>query len=147
VNGIDPLGLADDRKPLNLENCNSLRRIIDTEREYGKNITSIIYNPLNFSDYSVSLDAAYPSVGGLVSIDWMMRSGMGGVSSHPIDTRVSYIVGKSVNNLLNKNNPVLNMFGEANWNAPSAYSYWMRNNTTLEVMFAHSLEECKCVKY
>ena len=41
------------------------------------------YNPLNFSENMLALDAAFPSKDGKISIDWMMRSAVGGATSAP----------------------------------------------------------------
>jgi RHS repeat-associated protein len=142
----DRLGLAKDGAPLNAENCQSLRKIIAYEKANGKWKTLWRYNPVNFSDYSVSLDAAYQSTGGQVSIDWMMRSGVFGLTANLITGTAAYILGKELNNSIHGNNPLLNINGEANSNAPSAVSYWFHNkDVTLETMFEPALRECSCL--
>ena len=148
VNGTDSFGLADDRVPLNIVNCEALNTLIEKENSFGKNLTMLIYNPINFSSNFTALDAAYPSTGGLVSIDWMMRTGLFGFGRiHPLLPRGAYMSAKSLWNMALFNAPDLNIRGEANWNAAAAYSYWADNdNVTLEQMFAPSLEICKCMK-
>ncbi len=143
----DPLGLATDGQPLNSMNCEALLKIVDYEKKHGKFNTVMAYNPLNFSSDAVSLDAAYPSLGGPVSIDWMMRSGGFGITTLPGLPMFTYSLGKQVNNLIHRNNPYTNIGGEANLNSPSAMSYWYygENGTvTLEKMFAPAIKECKC---
>ena len=146
VSNTDKLGLATDGRPLNQDNCDSLQILLDYEKENGKLQTAIKYNPLNFSYEFVSLDAAYPSLGGPVSIDWMLRSGMGGLSRDNLDAKTAYSLGKMLNNAIHLNNPFTNFWGEANSNAPHAYTYWMNNEITLEELFAPSVAECKCKK-
>ena len=148
MNGTDSFGLADDRVPLNIVNCEALNTLIEKENSFGKNLTMLIYNPINFSSNFTALDAAYPSTGGLVSIDWMMRTGLFGFGRiHPLLPRGAYMSAKSLWNMTLFNAPDLNIRGEANWNAAAAYSYWADNdNVTLEQMFAPSLEICKCMK-
>jgi RHS repeat-associated protein len=151
VNGVDFSGLAKDGQPLNSENCESLNKLINYERSYGKIATLLKYNPINFSKNYVSMDAAYPSTEGPVSIDWMLRSGGAAFVTAPsssgllLSPRYTYIVGKIGNNLLNRNNPLTNMFGEANWNAPNAFQNWFYNpDMTIDKMFAPAVQQCQC---
>lgn len=145
----DIYGLAKDGHPLNKLNCEALLEVIKTEKKYGKLQTIAIYNPINFSDNSVALDAAFPSIGGQVSIDWMMRSGTAGATILPGTSMITYGFGKALNNSIHLNKPWLNITGEANSNAPSALSYWIYaedGSITLEKMFEKALKECSCLK-
>ena len=147
VNLKDGSGLAEDGQPLNRENCDHLNTLIDREKFFGKRLTTLIYNPINFTTEAVGLDAAYPSLGGPVSIDWMMRAGFFGMGElSPLIPRQVYMSAKALRNMMSFNSPAMNIRGEANWNAASAYSYWANNDVTLEQMFAPSLEICKCQK-
>ena len=50
--------------------------------------------------------------------------------------------------MANLNSPITNLFGEENWNAPSALSYWYYGESgmiTLESMFSSALQECECL--
>ena len=126
VNFIDQTGLAKDGQPLNLENCSSLKKLIEYEDIHGKFKTLGKYNTVSFNSEFVSLDAAFPSTGGPVSIDWMLRSGGAGMTIGM--AHFTYSFGKIINNSIHLNNPFLNISGEANWNAPTALQYWMHND-------------------
>ena len=144
VSRTDSLGLATDGTPLNSMNCDALKKIVDYESKNGKLQTVLKYNPLNFSGDAIALDAAFPSTGGPVSIDWMMRSGGAGLTLLPGLPMFTYSLGKQVNNLLNGNSPWTNISGVANMNAPSALSYWMYSDDSLAKMFAPALKQCTC---
>lgn len=144
VTNTDIFGLANDNAPLNAINCEALKKLIDYEAAHGKLSTLYKYGSLNFSDDMVALDAAFPSQGGLVSIDWMMRSGGYGASSLPGISYVAYGTAKSWWNILNGEWPWTNLQGEANSNAPAALSSWLYNSDmSLKSMFSPALEECR----
>jgi hypothetical protein len=132
---------------LSSANCEALKRLVDYEKQHGKFRTLQEYNPFNFSDNMLGLDASFPSVGGDVSIDWMMRSGAWGATSAPGLSHLTYLAAKAGWNMMNGNSPMTNIFGEANWNAPSAMGYWYYGDggsKTLEDVFAPALAECGC---
>ncbi|MDN4065774.1 MULTISPECIES: hypothetical protein [Ralstonia solanacearum species complex] len=104
------------------------------------------YNPFNFSEDAVALDASFPSVGGPVSIDWMMRSAGGGATSMPIVNMVSYVAQKSAWNMLNLNVPWMNVNGDSNWNSFPALNSWIYGNMSLAEIFAPALAQCECKK-
>jgi hypothetical protein len=143
----DKRGLATDGVPLNSMNCEALKNLIAFEKEWGKAMTIEHYNPLNFSEDAIALDAAFPSIDGTtVSIDWMMRSGFFGGGSLPGISHLTYGVQKGLWNMLNLSWPWKNMGGEANSNAPIAYTVWLwdSRNLSLETMFAPALKQCEC---
>nr|WP_318035792.1 RHS repeat-associated core domain-containing protein [Ralstonia pseudosolanacearum] len=131
VTRTDKIGLATDGKPLNSLNCDALKKIVEFEKENGKVATVLQYNPFNFSEDAVALDASFPSVGGPVSIDWMMRSAGGGMTSMPIGNMVSYLAQKSAWNMLNLNVPWMNVTGESNWNSFPALNSWIYGGMSL----------------
>ncbi|MDQ1832764.1 RHS repeat-associated core domain-containing protein, partial [Massilia scottii] len=143
----DRLGLATDGEPLNKDNCAALARLIQYENENGKTLTIMKYNSLNFSDDMINLDAAFPSNGGEVSIDWMMRSGGGGSTSLPGVSYIMYGIGKSWWNISQGTKPSTNLAGTANSNGPAALSAWMYGDVgTLGEMFEKSTAACGCLK-
>ncbi|GHU24262.1 hypothetical protein AGMMS50243_27130 [Betaproteobacteria bacterium] len=120
VSFVDPLGLAKDGKPLNEDNCAALDKIVQYEKDHGKIFTILKYNPVNFSSDVTYLDAAFPSQGGEISIDWMMRSAGFGFTTFNGGSMFTYSIG--------------------NW-------YYGENGTvTLEQMFKPAIEECRCMK-
>ncbi len=149
VQGVDPLGLAKDGTPLSLENCEALEKIIAYEKENGKLLTVIKYNPFNFAQDIIALDASFPSTGGTVSIDWMMRNAGFGVTAWPGSSLFTYSLGKQINNVIHRNNPFTNIAGESNLNSASALPYWYYGeggSITLDKMFAESLVLCQKIK-
>lgn len=140
----DSLGLATDGRKLNSMNCSALKELIEFEKKHGKTMTAFYYNTLNFSDSMVNLDAAYPSLGGQVSIDWMFRSGGAGATSIPGISYISYGFQKTWWNIINGAAPWKNLAGEANSNGPAAFSSWLYGEHSLSEIFAPSLEECSC---
>lgn len=88
------------------------------------------------------------SLGGPVSIDWMMKSGGGGFTSWPVLSRYAYVIGKSTWNIINRTSPAKNMNGISNSNGSSAFSYWaFEDGMTLEKLFSPAVEECKCLGF
>lgn len=148
LSSIDPSGLAEDGVPLNPLNCDALRNLVAYADNNSKWATINKYNPINFSPDMAALDAAFPSVGGPVSIDWMMRSaGPWGATSLPGLSYLAYGGAKSWWNVGNGNVPWLNLAGEANSNAPSALSHWYySSDVTLKEMFSESLKVCECIE-
>ncbi len=141
----DFYGLATDGEPLNRLNCEALNKLVKYEEVYGKWNTMNKYNTFNFSSDMTDLDGAFPSEGGQVSIDWMMRSaGPLGSSSLPGISYVAYGIEKSWWNIINGTYPWTNLAGEANSNGPSALSAWLYGDKTLAQMFSASLEQCDC---
>ena len=140
---IDPLGLATDNEPLTKDNCRALMRIIEHEEAYGK--FSVVANyTLNFKNHALALDAAYPSIGGQVSIDWMMRASAFGIGTIPGVGQITYGAEKIFWNTISGAHPLQNLHGEANLNAPTALDVWYYNSgMTLKKMFAPSIEICK----
>src|SRR5262249_27860507 len=90
---VDALGMATAGVPLNSLNCDALKKIIDYENEYGKLATVLNYNPVNFSEDAVALDASFDSLGGPVSIDWMMKSALFGLTTLPGTPLFTYSFG------------------------------------------------------
>lgn len=152
---VDVLGLANDKTPLNAENCMALIKLIDYAEKNGKTKTIMNYGSFNFSSDMAALDAAFPSRGGLVSVDWMMRSAVYGAGSPLGISFIAYSAAKSWWNIANGTWPWTNLMGEANSNAPSALSAWLYNSDmSLREMFDESLKQCevitcqsKCKKY
>ena len=143
---IDPMGLASDGVPLNPMNCDALKRIISYDSAHSKTETIFKYNTLHFSEDTTALDASFPSLGGPVSIDWMMRSAGAGATSLPGISFISYGIQKSWWNIANGNVPWTNMASEPNWNAPSALSAWLYGEQSLEQLFAPAMSQCGCGK-
>ncbi|WP_374490485.1 hypothetical protein [Zoogloea sp.] len=139
------MGLATDGDPLNWMNCRALNDLLVYEEQYGKRVTLLKFNTLNFSKGMVALDAAFPSIGGKVSIDWMMRIAVAGVTAAPGVSHLVYWQMKLVWNSINRTAPWTNISGEANSNAPVALTYWLSNDVSLRKMFAPALEQCKCI--
>jgi len=145
VSHTDRFGLATDGKPLNSLNCDALKKIVEYENTNGKTNTIMAYNTLNFSDDMINLDAAYPSSGGPVSIDWMMKSAAFGAGSLPGISYISYGIQKSWWNIANASAPWKHLAGEANSNAPAALSYWLyTDGVSLSSMFQSALKKCDC---
>ena len=142
----DRLGLANDNLGLRLNNCEALRAIVSYEKENGKTATIYKYNVLNFKNEMTDLDAAFPSIGGLVSMDWMLRSaGPWGATSLPGASHLTYWSAKMVWNGINRVNPLTNISGEANSNAPVALTNWLYgSDMSLAKMFAPALKVCGC---
>lgn len=144
---FDFFGLASAGIAPNVENCAALNRIVNYEAANGKLATVMKYHPVNFSDYAVALDAAFESLGGPVSVDWMMRSAMGGFTTLPGAALITYSVGKQINNIIHGNGPLTNIENPANLNAPFALSYWYYGDggaMTLRRLFAPALAKCEC---
>lgn len=143
------MGLASEGVAPNATNCEALKKIVDYEATNGKLATVAKFNPLNFSPDAVALDAAFQSQGGPVSIDWMMRSAMGGLTTLPGTPLFSYSIGKQLNNVIHGNSPFTNIGNPANLNAPTALSYWYygdNGSMTLARLFAPALAQCGCGK-
>ncbi len=142
--GGDPVNFVDPSGLLSQGNCSALKKLIEYEKNNGKFKTVIKYNPLNFSDDILQLNASFPSLGGDVDVDWMLRSGGGGTTTYPGGSHMLYLFGKQLWNAIRLKNPTENLLEEANFNGPSALAYWYWNDITLEQLFSPSLQACEC---
>ncbi len=139
----NPIVLTDSLGLLSRDACAALKRIIDYDNTHTKIRTLWAYGTLNFSNDMLALDAAFPSIGGPVSIDWMMRSGGYGATSIPPMSLLSYSFGKQLWNLMSGTGPYTNISSPANLNAPTALTAWLYGGKSLEKMFGPALQECK----
>lgn len=139
----NPIIFIDFSGLLSTEACAALQRLIDYDNSHSKIDTLGAYGTLSSSDDSVALDAAFPSTGGPVSIDWMMRSGGYGLTSLPPFNFLAYSFGKQIWNLMNGTNPYTNISSPANFNAPTALTAWLYGRMSLAEMFAPALQECE----
>jgi hypothetical protein len=104
------------------------------------------YNSLSFSENILSLNADFPSLGGNVDIDWMLRSAAGGLGYVDGLSHATYWSGKMVWNVARIKNPFENISQDGNANAPNAARMWLQEGMKLDEIFAPAIKKCECIK-
>jgi hypothetical protein len=100
---------------------------------------------LSFSDSILGLNADFPTIGGPVDADWMLRSAAGGLGRVPGLSHAIYNSGKMIWNIAKRKNPLYNLNQAGNANAPSAARMWLTEGKTLSEIFEPALQECRCL--
>jgi len=140
VMNVDPTGL------LTKLNCEALKKLLafdDVQSSPLGVIWSKQYNAFSFSDDMLGLNADFPSKGGNVDIDWMLRTALLGLGR--VTAIYNYYGGKILWNSIQLQNPFKNITQEGNLNAPSALYYWFNSGEHLREIFQPWEKECKCV--
>ena len=139
---IDVNGL----KPVTKDCCEKLQKLIDFDNQQSSSrgvLFSSTYHSGSFEDDILGLNCSFESVGGLVDIDWMLRTAAFGLGSIPLVSHAVYWVAKPSWNMVNGNSPFTNINDPGHANAPSAARYWMSSGMNLSQIFAPALEKCK----
>lgn len=92
----------------------------------------------------LGLNKPYPSIGGDVDIDWMLRSSFYGYGRIPGMSILIYNAGKMTWNVMNRAKPRQNMDIERHQNAAKAAYFWLREGLTLREIFEPAINICDC---
>lgn len=143
INSFDPLGL------LSKQNCEALAKLVAFDDKQSSALGTLYskdYHSLSFRDNMLGLNADFPSIGGNVDIDWMLRSAGYGTGRIPGISHAVYGVGKVIWNSVRLHNPLQNISQDGNLNAPAAARMWLSDGKKLAEIFAPALKECACKK-
>lgn len=146
----DPFGLEGQEKVFDEEGCKKLKELIEFDDQCTSPLCVVFsykYHALNFvwgENDSAGLNKPYPSIGGDVDIDWMLRSSFYGMGRFPGVALAAHTGGKIVWNIVNGSRPTQNMEAERHKNAPAAAYMWLKEGLRLREIFEPSIKKCHC---
>ena len=132
---------------LGASQCNAICNLIKFDDQSASPLSVLYsqsYHTLGFKDDILALDAAYPSIVGDVSADWMLRTSAYGYGVIPGFSEVSYVYAKWGWNVINGAHYEAGIDSAKNVNAPLAASLWLREGVPLRSIFAPSIAQCGC---
>ncbi len=140
---------AVDTKPPEKKHCDALIALVEFDDKQSSPL-GVLFS----AEYAAvvgtqnhNLNAAFPTAGGTVDVDWMLQSAFYGLGSNFVLSNAAYTFGKVVvwNLAANRAPPLAGMSQPSHMNAAGAATFWLNEGVHLREMLAPALEACKSI--